>query len=135
MAKCKFEVLMPDKCTKCLHFIGTVRDKNTWMCGFMLRTGHMRESSAKDCDKFTLKTAADDDESSGSYHPPHHSRNYVEKRRKMYLLYEKGYNDRQIAEAMGCSSGTVWQWRNKAGLPTQAEKKKNLPSEDEEKGG
>lgn len=37
--------------------------------------------------------------------------------KRMHALYAEGKNDRQIADAVGCSIATVHKWRTKAGLP------------------
>ena len=32
-------------------------------------------------------------------------------------LYEKGYNDHEIARTVGCTGSSVWAWRRREGLP------------------
>ena len=35
-------------------------------------------------------------------------------------LWNNGLVDREIAEKLNCSVGTVWKWRKKNGLPSNA---------------
>lgn len=45
------------------------------------------------------------------------------------VLYEKGLNDRDIADAVGCSRDTVLRWRARAGLPANQVGKRSRPSD------
>lgn len=46
-------------------------------------------------------------------------------------MYEEGFSDQKIAEALGVSRNTVASWRRKERLPSQATRKKIMQAHDQ----
>lgn len=105
------------RCDTCLY-----QDRRTFTCDFFLMTGMRRRSPVDDCERWTDRD--------GRNHIPHlvvakepakkQEKKPIPLAEKIMPLYERGMNDAQIARAVGCNKVTVWLWRDKRGLPSNA---------------
>ena len=51
-----------------------------------------------------------------------------EDRKAFWTLYKEGATDEAIAEAVGCSANTVYNWRHSCGLPGNGRRRKRAQS-------
>lgn len=77
------------------------------ICNYIDVAGTPRKCPVENCDKFM---------------PFPKSQKALEN--TMRELYDQGLNDRQIGESMGLATSTVNQWRKRAKLPSQTERRR-----------
>ena len=105
------------KRTSCAYF-GT----NTHTCDYILITGQRRGCpGGRLCERYKSVNAR-------RRKVPQLPSTFKKERSGLYTafdtMYEEGFSDKQIADALGVSRDTVSKWRRKERLPNQATRKK-----------
>ena len=99
-------------------------------CGYSLMTGHTKLGLPKRadgrCPAFKRGEPAKGESFAGrEVTPLKKPRKTKYSREQLQDLWERGLNDREIADEMGCAERTVSTWRRREGLPPQRERKQN----------
>lgn len=114
------------ECREC-KYRGMLEYPEMAYCDYSLKTGHTKLSLPKRkdglCPAFNNgKKEQGERFASREVTPLKKPRKTKYSREQLRELWERGLNDREIAEEMGCAERTISTWRRREGLPPQRER-------------
>lgn len=131
-----------DRCGKCMYGAGAL---SVFRCNYAGLTGRTRKAQPPEaCTYFRAGQRLVTPEEAARQQEARQKKPECRKTargldwEKGWDLYQQGKNDGEIAREMGCSTGAVFRWRKRNGMPPNAEPGWNPPKRRlrrEERGG
>lgn len=118
--------MVKEECAACMYQ-GVFEYPVMNYCGYSLMTGHtklgLKKRADGRCPAFKRGEPAKGESFAGrEVTPLKKPRKTKYSREQLRELWERGMNDREIADEMGCAERTISTWRRREGLPPQRER-------------
>lgn len=129
-----------DRCRECIYRSGGYTGSETpWACDYMAMTGHARSKKCGpglDCTEYRkgdrLEIPATDfpkpEPETKKRHPGPESVVTGQTELEAVRLYEEGWSDQRIANALGVNKNTVWYWRQRTKRPANRNARRACPN-------